>query len=267
MKRVTNIKDYILLIGFLAAAVLIGVTAAPLAAADAPLLEPPSWSVGDWWKVDCQVNDASPMMPGLKPGWRPKQSWLFSVEKEEELNGQPHFVVTVKPIEDNSCPYSFRYFLRNPDLYVSRFDLIHPDSSRGRQFKEKTVTKTFTGAPAAPYAAPSFPTLPMVVPIFGTLNTESAGASAGHPAAFGTTSQTVEKISPAAIMNKAEAALVDSVGEYRLEGEATLVRITRGTAATDSQYWSAKLPWCVYGEQQEGQDLTRRYWLTETGKN
>ena len=265
MSKATKIKKFALLIGFFAAAVFIGLNAALAAAADAPLQRSP-WSEGDWWTVDCQVYDASPMMPGLKPGWRDKQSWKFSVEGEEEFNGQPHFVLMVEPIENNTCPYSFRYFLRKPDGFVSRFDMIHPEGSRGRGFKAGTVTKTFTGAPAAPYASPSVPTLPTVFPIFGTRTTEAAESSTGHPASFGRTSQTVEKISPAALMNKAEAALVDSVGKYPLEGEAALVRITRGSSVTDSQYWSAELPWCVYGEQQDGQDLTRRYWLTGTSK-
>jgi len=265
MNKATKIKKFVLLTVFFAAAVFIGLNAALVAAADAPLQRPP-WSGGDWWTVDCQVYDTSPMMPGAKPGWREKQPWKFTIAGEETLNNEPHFVLVVEPIENNTCPYSFRYFLRNPDGFVSRFDMIHPEGSRGRGFKAGTVTKTFTGVPAAPYATSSFPTLPMVVPIFGTRSNEAAESSTGHPAAFGRTSQTVEKISPTALMNKAESSLVDSFGKYRLEGEAALVKITRGNSVTDSQYWSAGLPWCVYGEQQDGPEMTRRYQLTDMGK-
>ncbi len=265
MGKLTRTHQGVLLLGLLAVSLAVGMSAVPLAAADVTL-QPPRWSVGDWWTVDCQVQDLAPMMPGAKPGWREKQSWRFIVEKEEPFDGRPHFVVAVQPIENNACPYSFRYFLRKPDLFVSRVDMIHPQGSRGRAAKAGTVTKTFTGGPAAPYAAPSFPTLPMLVPIFGARSSEAASTSLGHPAALGATSQTVEKISPSALMEKAEAALGESAGNFRLEGEAALVRITRGGTATDSQYWSAGLPWYVYGEQQEGQDLTRRYWLTDTNK-
>src|SRR4030042_4440324 len=166
---------------------LIGINSMPLNAGDSPMSQPPNWSVGDWWTVDCEVYDTARVVTGGKPGWRSKQGWMFTVENLEAFDNENHFVILVKPTGANECPYSFRYWFRESDRYVSRLDLIHPDGSRGREFNAGVITKTYGGATTAPYSTFEFPTLPMAVPIFGAnANSLSGGASGvkGHPAAY-----------------------------------------------------------------------------------
>jgi len=266
-ERFLSLWLYLLMIPFW----VLVIGALSLSAGEVKVPLSPSWSVGDWWTIDCAVFDDAGVVAGGKPGWRPPQGWYFSVENIEALEGDDHFIVLVKPSDGNACPYSFRYWFRASDLYVSRLDMIHPKSDRGFAFNIETVTKNYTGAPPAPYSISEFPSLPLAVPIF-TNSPKSVGDSpksitVGHPAAYAGTSQTSESVLSDAILDtKAQAMIPDAVKRNFLSGEAVRIRIARGAGVVDTQYWSSTLPWCVYGEGKDGETLTRRYWLTDAGK-
>src|SRR4030067_891268 len=99
-------------------------------------LSPPKWSIGDWWVVECQVYDFRKVVLGSRePGWGPKQAWRFQVDSADSIEGEPYFVVSVRPMKDNACPYWFRYWFRVSDRYVARHELNHP-SSKGTKTRE-----------------------------------------------------------------------------------------------------------------------------------
>jgi hypothetical protein len=226
-------------------------------------LTPPPWSVGQWWIVECQVYDLGKVVRGAQPGWRAMQTWRFQVEKKEQLAGQPYFVVAVKPVKDNSCPYSFRVWYRVSDRFVGRQELIHPTPTPGKPkvIGPPAVSQDFLNDAAAPFFTEEFPNLPLTMPLFNVAQKSLSFQAAQE----GPLSQTVEEVSPA-VMDKANAAFRARMGA-NLSTQNVLIKVSAAGNVSESQYWNAGLPFPFYGERFDQTHTSRRYWLVDTGKN
>jgi len=230
-------------------------------------LVPPTWSVGDWWIVECQVyNLGNVVARPSTQGWGPRQGWRFHVEGAEPIGDHPYFVLSIHPLQDNKCPYSFRYWFRSSDRYVGRYELVHPNttSAKERVIGPPIVRKEFSSTGVTPFFPMSFPTLPMTVPLFGT---ERGQVSFGATHDGVETLQEIEELDTFDVSEKADASFLTRMGRGVLEKNTKLIRIRTTTHITEQQYWNTKLPWCVYGERFDNSFLSKRYWLTEVGKN
>ena len=229
-----------------------------------PSLSPPTWSVGEWWTVQCQVYDLGKINKGVQPGWRPSQAWRFQVEKIEQLADQSYYVVSVTPVQDNSCPYSFRYWFRVSDRFIGRQELVHPtpDPSKPKIIGPPTVTRDFFTGPAAPFLTGDFPTLPVIMPLFAV----TMKSMTFKPASGEQLSQKVEEVSLAAVMKKANPDLMAKSEKSLTQGNV-LITLTQASNVSESQHWNAGLPFPVYGETFDQTYTSRRYWLVEVGKN
>jgi hypothetical protein len=228
-----------------------------------PSLSPPAWSVGDWWTVQCQVYDLGKIRKGAQPGWRPSQAWRFQVEKIEPLADQSYYVVSITPGQDNSCPYSFRYWFRVSDRFIGRQELIHPTPahSKPKIIGPPTVTRDFFTGPAAPFLTDEFPTLPLIMPLFNVTMESMAFA----PATGGQRSQKVEEVALPALREKANPDLM-AKSEKNLTQRNVLITLSKASKVSESQYWNTGLPFPVYGETFDQTYTSRRYWLVEVGK-
>ena len=227
-------------------------------------MSPPQWSVGDWWIVESQVYDAGKVVAGSQPGWRPKQAWRFQVEKIDSIGDQPYFVVSVKPINENSSPYSFRFWFRVSDLYVGRQELIHPNptASKPKVIGPPVVTKDFSATDAAPFLLTGFPTLPMTVPLFNMEEKPFSYKAGGRVFQL---SQELEKVDGLTISEKVDAKLLKKMGADSLN-QAMLIKINTKSGIGERQYWKDGMPWCIYGERLDKTYTSRRYWLVDMGK-
>ena len=229
-------------------------------------LSPPPWSPGDWWSVESQVYDLGKVVPGpAQPGWRPKKAWRFQVEKLEAIGDQPYFVVSIKPIHGNSCPYSFRFWFRVSDRFVGRHELIHPSPtpSKPKVIGPPVVTTDLSPTDAAPFFTTDFPTLPITVPLFqGGMNSVSFPAGNGGFE----TSQKLEKADALRVAEKADSNLLKKMGGGMLD-HWILVRIHTKSGMNEQQYWKHGAPWCLYGERINKTYTSRRYWLVDMGKD
>ncbi len=225
---------------------------------------PPSWSLGDWWIVECQVFDLGKVVSRTRePAWSPKQAWRFQVENIDSIKDQPYFVVSVRPMEGNSCPYWFRYWFRVSDRYVGRQELFHPTGtvSKTREIGPPVVTKDFPLTGAAPFFSGKFPMLPITVPIF---NLDRSFVSFGASGGKFETSQGIEEAEESAVVQKADSNLLSRVRTKLMSGNK-LITISTPTDINERQYWNPEIPWCVYGERFDKSYLSRRYWLVEMG--
>lgn len=234
-------------------------------AQDITSMNPPQWSVGDWWIVESQVYDVGKVVAGSQPGWRPKRAWRFQVEKIDSIGDQPYFVVSVKPINENSSPYSFRFWFRVSDRYVGRQELIHPNPtvSKPRVIGPPVVTTDFSATDAAPFLLTDFPTLPMTVPLFN-VEKKSVSFTAGGRAFE--TFQELEKVDWLPVSEKADANLLKKMGAGSMD-QAMLVKINTTSGIGERQYWKNGMPWCIYGERFDKTYTSKRYWLVDMGKD
>jgi hypothetical protein len=228
-----------------------------------PSLSPPAWSVGDWWTVQCQVYDLGKIVKGSQPGWRPSQAWRFQVDKIEPLADQDYYVVSITPLQDNSCPYSFRYWFRVSDRFIGRQELINPTPipSKPKKIGPPTVTRDFFNGPAAPFLTDEFPTLPVSMPLFNVTRESMAFA----PGSGEQRSQKIEEVSLPALMQKANPELL-AKSEKSLSQRNLRITLDKASNVSESQYWNTGLPFPVYGERFDQTYTSRRYWLVEVGK-
>ncbi len=242
---------------------LIFIFCGPASSQTIPSLSPPAWSVGDWWTVQCQVYDLGGVDKRVQPGWRPNQSWHFQVEKIEPLADQPYYVVAVTPVQENSSPYSFRYWFRVSDRFIGRQELIHPTPARSkpRIAGPPTATRDFFNGGDAPFFTDEFPTLPVNMPLFNV----EMGSKDFEPASGEHRSQKVEELSLPALKEKANPDLI-AKNEKTLNQRNMLITLAKAANVKDTQHWNMGLPFPVYGETFDRTYTSRRYWLIEIGK-
>lgn len=251
---------------------------APLGWVNAQELQAPDWSVGDWWVVKTQRYDSGDIIRrDTPPRWLPPQGWRFKVEQQESIASQPYFVVAVRPIEDNPCPYWFRYWFRQSDRYIARYELhqLKNSTANTRNLASSVVRKDFDPAKTIPFLTTTFPTLPLAVPVFvaeseplETLANDQSIRSAAPVYASPEFKmlQEVQSIAVKSLTEKAHPDFLGLVGNIPQEGNV-FVTISTTTALQEKQHWNPQFPWCIYGESVENSEITRRYWLVEMGHN
>jgi len=230
-----------------------------------PPLEPPKWSVGDYWKVECEVYDSGKIVKGpVNPGWRAKQTWLFQVEGMENIQDQPYFVVSIKPQGDNKCPYWFRYWFRETDRHIGRQELHHQSATGGksRSIGPPVVRKDFPPDAPSPFFADNFPSLPLTTPLF---NTDQSLTPFSPRKGISAIYQEVDGTPALNFMSGAEAPLLKKDAPAAPPGNR-LVKIIATANKVEQQVWNPGHPWCVYGERAHQGKPSRRYWLVESGR-
>lgn len=241
-------------------------------------LHPPVWSVGDWWIVKSQVYDSGKIVAGSKPRWLPPQTWRFYVEKQDFIDSQPYFVVIIRPVEDNSYPYWFRYWFRVSDRYVGRYELYHPDTSSGTKTRDigpAVVRKKFDPNRTVPFLTSKFPTVPITIPLFA-VDRESTSAVVREKTIRSETSaytnpefeiiQEIQEVDTRTLSEKANPDFLKTIGTISKDGN-TFITIRTKSSLQEEQHWDPQLPWCVYGQRVENAVIFKRYWLVEVGKD
>lgn len=250
----------------------------PLGWLNAQELQPPDWSVGDWWVVKSQRYDSGGIIHrDTQPRWLPPQAWRFEVEKQDTLAGQTYFVAAIRPVEDNACPYWFRCWFRLSDRYIARYEL-HQITNSGtitRKIASSVVRKNFDPAKVTPFLTTTFPTLPLAVPVFTSASesmetlTNDQSIRSAAPTYAGPEfdiQQEVQNFAVQSLSEKAHPDFLGLIGNMPQEGNV-YITIRTTTAMEEKQYWNVKFPWCIYGESFENAELTRRYWLIAVGRN
>lgn len=238
---------------------------------------PPTWSVGDWWIVNSQVYDAGKIVPGAEPRWLPPQVWHFQVEGQELLENQNYFLVAIRPGDGNPSPYWYRFWFRQSDRYVGRYELHHPESSgskRTRNLDAPSVGKNFDPALRLPFLTSKLPALPLTLPVFAEVRQSTPRGVRGNstrsiPAHYiGPEFELSQEIQPV----DASTFTAKTPDDVELlstspENQHVLVTIRTSAAMLEEQYWNPQYPWCLYGQRLENSVVTRRYWLVETGSH
>jgi hypothetical protein len=230
----------------------------------AALDAPPAWSPGQWWVVESQTYNTGKIRRGDTPGWEPKVRWRFQVEGTEDLGGEPYYVVAVTPLEGNKSAYTFKYWFRVSDRSMGRREVSHParNPEVQKDIGPPVVARSFNNNPN-PLSNFEFPALPATIPVFSS---QAQASSADGPLTMAQRTQAATKISAADLKGKADPDFMTKVGA-RVTSDSSLVKISQGAGVTESQYWNAGLPWCVYGEQSDKTYTSRRYWLVDMGSN
>jgi hypothetical protein len=175
-------------------------------------------------------------------------------------------MLSIHPLEGNKCPYSFRYWFRSSDRYVGRYELAHPATTgaKERVIGPPIVRKDFSPTGMTPFFPMNFPTLPMTVPLFGT---ERRPVSFGVTHGGVETTQEIKELDGSGVAEKVESSFLRKIEPGVLERNNRLITIRTTSGINEQQYWNARLPWCVYGERFDKTFLSKRYWLTEVGKD
>lgn len=241
-------------------------------------LQPPVWSVGDWWIVKSQVYHSGEIVAGTQPGWLPLQTWRFDVETQDSIDGQSYFVVAIHPGDDNSYPYWFRYWFRMSDRYVGRYELYHPEMSsvtKTREIGPSVVRKNFDPQRANPFLISKFPTVPITTPLFAVDGESTSAAGKDRTIRSGTAAYTrpefeiiqdVKGVDVRTLSEKANPEFLQNIGSISEEGNQVITLRTT-SSLQEEQHWNSQLPWCVYGQRTENAVVFIRYWLVEVGKD
>ena len=239
--------------------------------------QPPTWAVGDWWIVKSQRYDSGETVDEERqPRWLPTQTWRFDVEKQEAIANQSYFVVAIHPIEDNPCPYWFRYWFRSSDRYVGRYEVSAAQSSitRTQSSASSVVRKQFDPGRTTPFLTTQFPMLPLTMPVFSTsgeplsTSAENKTIPAQTPAYTGPEFEIVQEIQNVEVQSisaKVHPDFLGLVGNIPQSGNL-YITIRTHTSIQEKQHWNPQFPWCMYGERIENATLTQRYWLVSYGR-
>ncbi len=264
------IKENILLFSLITLTLALGISA--------HAAEATKWSVGSWWIIQSQTYNSGGIMTGEENiGWEKKQVWRFEVTGTQQINNDAYFVVLIRPVEGNPCPYVFRFWYRKADLFVGRYEVLYPETTDGIISEAtKTVRKEFTGNTPTPFATLYFPNLPAnISPLLHDPDT----APAPVPAAARVASRTAlpESANQPGVPVQHVEILDDNVAppmpvmphsrmmRSRSTGSPTrLFKIQYGPTV-EKQYWNPQLPWSYYSESDETSSLKRRSWLVDYG--
>ncbi len=240
----------------------------------------PSWTIGDWWTVDSQRYDHGENRAGGTPAWLDKETWKFSVDATNTVDGEACYQVSVKPGDQNRCPYWFVYSFRMSDLLVMRQELHQPNSGKsGRVATAAVVESNYSKDEEMPFAPSDFPNLPVTVPQFAGAATNFYRASnfsfRNHPSATGTPRcsrsftdsmtqafHSGENMSPSLPAGAKSFAISSNSGAGSKSG---LVTISPSADKFERQNWDNAHPWHLYAEKWEFGELVRKSWLSDYG--
>ena len=239
----------------------------------------PRWAVGDWWTVESQMLDRAENLPGGVPHWLDAETWKFSVDGTNALDGEACYEVSVRPAAQNRCPYWFTYFFRESDLLVLKRQLHQGALGKAsRAPGAPAVESTFSKDEETPFVQSDFPNLPVAMPHFrgGATNSYRGAFATGQNLRAGTNVPARSRLFTGT-MSQSFAA------KTRLQGQppagrrsAKLLTDTNATSAAvvklsisndkqEKQEWNAAFPWPAYAEKWEFGELVRKSWLTDFG--
>lgn len=241
-------------------------------------VQPPAWSVGDWWIVKSQRYDLGEIVDEERqPRWLPLQTWRFEVENQETIADQGYFVVDIRPVEDNPCPYRFRYWFRRSDRYVGRYDMLPLKSAsitRTQKSDSSVVRKRFDPNKTTPFLTTKFPMLPLTMPVFTTFGetfsplaedmTIRSQTSASYTGPEFDIIQEVRNVDVQSLAEKAHPAFLGFIGNLPQSGNV-YITLQASPSIQETQHWNPRFPWCMYGERLEHGTLIQRYWLITYG--
>jgi hypothetical protein len=228
-------------------------------------LQPPEWNIGDTWTVETEMFDESPVMPDSTPSWTAKQAWRFLVEDIKSSSKDRQYILTIKPVDDNRCPYWFKFWLRSPDLFVCSYELFYQEDTDDSETALASYRKYIAGDGSSfyffEYFKNRFPTFPIsLLPNFDNTAENIRARSAASPTA-GQIRQQVVAISgapPSDMLNRNLASRAtsghgDEYFEVTMEYEEF----------TETQYWKEGLPWPFFGHRKGGGSVEKRFHLTD----
>ena len=114
-----------------------------------------------------------------------------------------------------------------------------------------------------PLSSFEFPALPATIPVFSS---QTQASSASDSLTMSRRTQPRINVSAVGLKGKADPGFMAKVGGS-ISRDSTLFKVGQGTGVTEGQYWNAGLPWCVYGEQSDKDNTSRRYWLVDMGSD
>lgn len=249
---------------------------APLGWGNAQGVDSPAWTIGDWWVVKSQRYDLGDVVDEERqPRWLPLQTWRFEVETQETITDQAYFVVTIRPVEGNPCPYGFRYWFRTSDRYVGRYEVSPVQSSalRTKHSGASVVRKQFDPERTTPFLTTQFPMLPLTMPVFAASGearstaVENKTIPAQTPVYTGPEfeiRQEIQQMEVQSIAAKAHPEFLGFVGNIPQSGNM-YITLQASDSIQVRQHWNPRFPWCIYGERLEHATLTQRYWLVTYG--
>ncbi|MCI5223834.1 MAG: hypothetical protein D3924_14470 [Candidatus Electrothrix sp. AR4] len=227
--------------------------------------EAPKWSIGTWWIIESQTYNSGGIKAGEENiGWEEKQAWRFEVSDTEGIDAATYYVVLIRPIHANPCPYVFRFWYRTTDLFVGRYEVLYPETADGIVSEAtRAVRKDFIGTAPTPFVLQNFPNLPAnISPLFLSSSSFSRTLpeNPNQPETPGRPVQHIETV-PADITFISDPRISSRL---RNEEPTRRVRIQHG-ARSEQQYWNPQLPWSSYSESDGGSSLKRRTWLVDYG--
>ena len=232
----------------------------------------PAWTIGDWWTVESQRFDHGENRAGAAPGWLEKETWRFSVDATNPVDGVPCYEVSVKPEGKNQCPYWFVYSFRKSDLLVMRRELHQPPAGKtGRAASAPVVVSSYAADDQAPFVPDDFPNLPITTPHFAGDATNSYTAPAlpknGQPRAGlaptcsrSTAGSLTQTFHPGEYMD-----FVPAAGMNLPATSSGVITLAASGDKFERQSWDRNHPWHLYSEKWDSGELVRKSWLLDSG--
>ncbi len=244
------------------------------------ILKPPAWSEGQWWIMECQRYDFGDVVAGSISGVTPIQTWKFEVVDQKNIGKIPHYIVSIRPINENACPYWFRIWFRQSDRFVSRYELHHTtqNKDKNKNMTPKVVYRNFSDQ--RPFLSNEFPALPLTTPLFDLPSEKEFVIAEKNQSRtiipgrhkknqFRNQSRKIimQNVKTATEKNVAKVARFKDSKKSRsyLREDNLQISMKSNKNAEISQIWNKNVPWCVYGKKSRQGKTLREYWLVEFG--
>ncbi len=228
-------------------------------------LQPPDWHIGDTWIVETEIYDESPMMPDSTPSWTAKQAWRFQLEDIKSSSKDQQYILTVRPVDDNRCPYWFKFWLRRSDLFVCSYEIFYQKDTDDSETAPAPYRKYVAGDGSSfyffEYFKNRFPTFPIsLIPNFDN------AAEAENSRSLSTTSPTsgIIRQQVVAISGEPPADIIDRGLAPRAaseHGDKYFQVTMQYEEFSETQYWKKGLPWPFFGHRKGGGGVEKRFHL------
>lgn len=231
-------------------------------------LQPPDWKVGDSWTVETEIFVEVRAMPGSTSAWTPKQVWRFTVEDIKAASKSRQYILSIEPVDDNRCPYKFRFWLRSPDLFVCSYEISDRDAGNGSAGTLAPYRKYMAGDGTSSYFFDyfknRFPTFPIsLLPDFNADDSadSKARSQSNLTDAAGKIRQQVTIVFGDPPSEMIEPALISKSTSER-DGRYAKVTLECNDFK-ETQYWKKGLPWAFYGHRGGGGAVEKRFRLVD----
>jgi hypothetical protein len=229
-------------------------------------LQPPDWKVGDSWTVETEIFDQVSAMPGSASSWTPKQAWRFEVEDIKAASKSQQYILCIEPVNDNRCPYKFRFWLRSPDLFICSYEISGRDTPDGSSATLTPYRKYTDGDGTTSYffdyLKNRFPTFPIsLLPIFDDGADNTARSRSNLTVTAGKIRQQITIVSGAPPSDLLDRALISRSASGPADRYAKVT--LECDDVKETQYWKNGLPWAFYGHRRGGGAVEKRFRLVD----